>query len=107
MRAVSAAVILSGCTTGVQPTTCAPGATSCAGVRDARFCEYLAVQTEGDDCRANGIIESEPFWVVTPNRCTSTTYVLENGDCRVLRYELLRDANHVERAAGAPMFVNR
>jgi hypothetical protein len=99
--------MLSGCTTSVRATTCTEGATSCAGVRDARFCEYVAIQTEGDDCKSNRIIDRQPFWVVTPTRCTSTTYALEDGDCRVIRYELVRDASRVERNADAPMFVGR
>jgi len=102
-----ATLIASGCTTLVQPTTCEPGATTCGGIHDARFCEHVATELEGRDCAALGLAPSGHFCVVTTTGCRETTYAVREQDCRVLRYETVRDAMQAECPPGAPTFVNR
>ena len=103
----STAALLLSCTTVVQPTTCTPGSTACAGIHDARFCENVALTTEGADCASSRIVDAKPFCVVTPAACIQTEYVLKGRDCKVVRYQTLRDSYREECAPGAPMFVSR
>jgi hypothetical protein len=98
---------VTGCVTYIEPTSCEPGATACAGIHDARFCEYLATQVEGSACARLGIVETRPFCVVSTGSCVETNYALKDQDCRVLRYEAVRDAMRAECPTGAPTFVKR
>src|SRR5580704_15892365 len=82
-----AAAALASCTTFVEPTSCAPGSSACAGIHDARFCDEVALSVEGAGCAALGVAETKHFCVVTPVACTETNYVVEYRDCRVLRYQ--------------------
>jgi hypothetical protein len=107
MLVSTGAALLLGCTTFVEPTTCADGSTGCAGIHDARFCENLALATDGADCETSRIVESKPFCVVTPTACTSTNYAVKGRDCRVLRYKILWDGARASCAPGTPMFVSR
>ena len=102
-----AMAVMTSCTTFIQPTTCEPGSTSCAGIHDARFCEYQVLAVEGAECASLGIAASKPFCVVTTTACTETNYAVKDHDCKVLRYETVRDAMRDECPSGAPMFVNR
>jgi hypothetical protein len=102
----SAAAVVPSRTTYVQPTLCDPGATACAGIHDARFCEYVAVSVEGADCGAIGLAQSKPFCVVT-TPCIDTNYAVKDRDCKVLRYQAVRDGMRAECAPGAPTFVTR
>jgi hypothetical protein len=106
MLAVGAAVLAPSCTTYVQPTTCDPGSTACGGIHDARFCEYVALSVEGPDCASFGLAESKPFCVVT-TRCLGTDYAVKDRDCRVRRYQTVRDSMRAECAPGTPTFVTR
>lgn len=103
---VGAVAVVAGCTTHIQPTTCEPGSTACGGIHDARFCEYVATVVEGADCGSLGIAESRPFCVVT-TRCNDTDYAVKDRDCRVLRYQAVRDGYRNECTPGTPMFVSR
>jgi len=85
--------------------TCTPGSTSCGGISDARFCEYVAVAVEGWECAGLGLVESKPFCVVRAGPCVDTNYAVR--DCTVLRYELLRDSGRDDCAPGTPTFINR
>jgi hypothetical protein len=112
LQRLAASVILStvalwSCTTFIEETTCERGKTACGGIHDARFCEYVAVAVEGADCTALGIVESKQFCVVTSTACIDTHYAVKNGDCRVVRYEKVRDSARAECSSGAPTFVNR
>jgi hypothetical protein len=98
---------MASCTTFVQPTTCTPGSTSCGGLSDARFCEYTALAVEGGDCPGLGIVASRTFCVVTTQACIDTSYAVKDRDCRVLRYERLRDSTRSACPPGTPTFVNR
>jgi len=104
---VAMIVALASCTTFVQPTTCKQGSTACGGISDARFCGYVAVAVEGADCAELGIIESKAFCVVTTSACIDTHYAVKNHDCRVLRYERVRDSARADCTPGAPTFINR
>jgi hypothetical protein len=95
-----------GCTTYVQPTTCDPGSTACGGVHDARFCEYVVVSLEGAECASLGLAESKHFCVVT-TQCIDTNYAVQDRDCKVLRYQTVRDSMRAECAPGTPTFVRR
>jgi hypothetical protein len=107
-RVIVMAAAMTTCTTFIQPTACEHGSTSCGGIHDARFCEYVAVAVEGADCAGLGIAPSTPFCVVTHgSACVDTNYAVRDRDCRVLRYEGIRDAMRAECPPGAPMFVNR
>ncbi len=106
--AVAAAILLPSCTTFVRPTTCKPGSTSCNGEPpDERFCEYVVLAAEGADCASLGMVVSRHFCVVRPGPCVDTTYAVTDHDCRVLRYETLRDSTHDDCPPGAPMFASR
>ena len=105
--ALVVAVVLAGCTTFAEPTTCVPGSTSCAGIADARFCQHVAVSVEGADCPDLGIAEAKPFCVVQSGACLNTTYAVEHRDCRILEYDQVRDSARAECPPGAPMFVSR
>jgi len=102
---ITAALLLPSCTTFVRPTTCTQGSTSCGGISDARFCEYVAVAVEGWECARLGLVESKPFCVVRAGPCVDTNYAVR--DCKVLRYEPLRDSARDDCPPGAPMFVSR
>ena len=67
----------------------------------------MAVSVDGADCGALGIVASKHFCVVTPSACTETDYVVRGRDCRVLRYESVRDRIHAECGPEVPMFVAR
>ena len=105
--ASAAAALLVSCTTFVEPTTCTDGATACAGIHDARFCENLALATDGPDCESSRIIETKPFCVVASSACIRTNYVVKGRKCRVLRYRILRDSDRADCAPDTPMFVSR
>jgi L-alanine-DL-glutamate epimerase-like enolase superfamily enzyme len=104
---IVAAAATTSCTTFIQPTTCEPGSTSCGGIHDARFCEYVATAVEGTACAAVGLAEARHFCVVTTTACVDTSYAVKDQDCRVLSYETLRDGMRADCPPGAPMFVNR
>jgi hypothetical protein len=95
------------CTTYVKPTSCTEGSTSCAGIHDARFCEYVAESTQGSDCAASHIGKDKPFCVVTNLRCTNTSYALKSGDCHVTEYRAVRDDDRDECGPNVPVFVSR
>ena len=106
MLALGAAVFVPSCTTYVQPATCERGSTACGGIHDARFCDYVAVSVEGADCASLGLAEAKHFCVVT-TRCVDTDYVVRDHDCKVVRYQKVRDSMRAECAPGAPTFVSR
>lgn len=95
------------CTTFVQPTTCEHGSTACGGIHDARFCERVAIDVEGADCDVLGLLKSKPFCVVQADSCVKTPYAVKGRDCKVLRYEAVRDSMRAECPSGAAMFVHR
>jgi hypothetical protein len=41
--ALAMAAVVTSCTTYIQPTTCKRDSTSCSGIHDARFCEYVGL----------------------------------------------------------------
>jgi hypothetical protein len=104
---VATAVALPCCTTFVEPTTCSQGASACGGIHDARFCENVAIAVEGADCTALNIVQSKPFCVVTTSACIDTHYAVKDRDCRVTRYQGVRDSAYSDCPPGAPMFINR
>ena len=104
---ILAAAVLSGCTTYVQPTSCTPGSSSCAGISDARFCEYTATSVEGQGCARVGLSASREFCVVKAGPCVDTTYAVKDSDCTVVEYESLRDGARASCPPGAPSFVSR
>ncbi len=103
--ATAVIALLPACTTFVRPTACPPGATACGGIEDARFCESTAISVEGADCAGLGIAPAKPFCVVTAGPCVATTYAVEGRDCRVARYERLRDSARDDCPLGAPIFI--
>jgi hypothetical protein len=110
LMVASAAIVVTvatGCTTYVQPTSCAQGSTTCGGVRDARFCEYEAEKTAGPDCASSGLAAGRRFYVVTSTECTDTRYAVMGKDCRVLAYRELRDGDRAEDESGVPVFDSR
>jgi hypothetical protein len=106
MLAIGAVAAVSGCTTYVHPTTCARGATACAGIHDARFCDYVAVSVQGTDCASLGVAETKHFCVAT-TKCIGTTYAFKDRDCRVVQSESVRDSARDECAPETPMFTTR
>jgi hypothetical protein len=104
---VALAAALSNCTTFVQATTCQLGSSSCGGVSDARFCEYVATALEGADCAGMALVVARPFCVVTVGACVDTSYAVRDHDCKVLQYASLRDDAWADCPPGAPMFVSR
>jgi hypothetical protein len=105
--AIAVAAVLPSCTTFVRPTVCEPRATTCGGIHDARFCHYVATAVEGTDCTALGIVERQPFCVVTSEACTDTTYEVKARDCKVVNYRLEKDSYRADCAPGTPIFINR
>jgi hypothetical protein len=116
--AIALAIMLASCTTLVEPTTCsqAPmhvrgkqqGTTACGDIHDARFCDYVATAVEGADCGSLRIVPSEHFCVVTRTSCVDTSYAVKGHDCKVARYEKVRNGAFAEECpAGAPFFINR
>jgi hypothetical protein len=105
--ALATATVLTSCTTTIHPTTCEPGSTSCGGIHDARFCEYVATAVQGAACASLGLVEARHFCVVTTAACMETTYAVKDQDCEVLQYEAVRDSTRAECPPGAPIFVNR
>jgi hypothetical protein len=104
--AVLAAAALASCTTYIKPTLCQPDATTCGGIHDARFCQYTAISVDGTDCPELGLVPSKPFCVVTSTACFDTSYAVQERNCRVLRYTVVRDSWHADCPPGTPMFVN-
>lgn len=104
---VLAAAGLMSCTTFIQPTTCERGSTKCGGSHDARFCEYVASAVEGAACDGVGLVQGKHFCVVTNQACLDTNYAVKDQDCKVVRYELVRDRMSANCPVDAPMFVNR
>jgi hypothetical protein len=102
-----AGVVLASCTTFVEPTTCQRNSTSCGGIDDARFCEYVADAVRGMDCAELGLAPSRPFCVVTFGSCIETSYAVKDRDCKVIRYETVRDSTRADCSPGTPMFVNQ
>jgi len=100
-------VLVGSCTVFVTPTTCERGSTSCAGIHDARFCEYVALSVEGADCAALGIAESRPFAIVSARACGATQYAVKDHDCRVLRQRPVLDGIRADSPLGTPMFVDQ
>lgn len=105
--AIAAAAAMTRCTTYIQPTTCERNSTSCSGIHDARFCQYVATAVEGTACASLGLVEAKPFCVVTTTGCIETNYAVKDQDCKVVRYESVRDSVRAECPSGAPTFVNR
>jgi hypothetical protein len=106
--ALGAGMVVVGCTTFVRPTTCTRGLTSCGGISDARFCDYVALVVEGADCPDLGVAPAKPFCVVTAGRaCIDTNYAVRDRHCKVLQYQSVSDGNRADCPPGAPMFVNR
>jgi hypothetical protein len=103
---IGAAAAAPSCTTYIHPTTCARGETACAGIHDARFCDYVAVSVEGADCASFGVAPSKHFCVAT-TKCLGTSYAVKDSDCRVLRSESVRDGARDECAPDTPMFTTR
>jgi hypothetical protein len=100
-------LLLSSCGGLIQPTTCELNSTTCAGIHDARFCDYVALAVEGRACAELGVGEAKHFCVVTATRCIDTNYSFSNRDCRVVRYEAVRDSARADCPSDAPMFVMR
>jgi hypothetical protein len=107
MLAVVAVVALPRCTTFVQPTSCKDRASSCGGIRDARFCDIVADEVEGADCEELGLLPSRHFCVVTRSACVHADYAVKGRDCRVHRYETVRSTWYADCPPGAPAFVSR
>ena len=107
MLAVVAVVALPRCTTFVQPTSCKNGASSCGGIRDARFCDIVADEVEGADCELLGVLPSHHFCVVTRSACVHADYAVKGRDCRVRRYEPVRSTWYADCPPGVPVFVSR
>ena len=107
LTAVALTVLASSCTTFVRPTTCERDASACGGIHDARFCDYAAVAVLGADCAGLGLGETKHFCVVTTSACVDTNYAVKDRDCRVLRYQILRDSGHMDCPSGAPTFASR
>ena len=105
--AILAVVALPSCTTFVQPTSCKDKATSCGGIRDARFCDIVAVEVEGADCEVLGLFRSHHFCVVTGSACVHADYAVKGRDCRVRRYESVRSTWYADCPPGSPVFVSR
>ncbi len=99
--------IFTSCTTYVQPTTCEANKSECGGIRDARFCAYIAVNVSGADCETLGLVASKPFCVVSPAGCMDTDYAVKGRDCKVVRYQGVRDSCRNDCAPGVPMFVSQ
>jgi len=104
---VASTAVLAACTTYVEPTSCTPGSTSCAGISDARFCEYVSTSVEGEGCGRVGLSASREFCVVKAGPCVDTTYALKDGDCTVVEYQRLRDDRRASCPSDAPSFVAR
>jgi len=104
---VASTAVLAACTTYVEPTSCTPGSSSCAGISDARFCEYVATAVEGDGCARVGLVASRQFCVGKAGPCVDTTYAVRDSDCTVVEYESLRDGARASCPPGAPSFVSR
>lgn len=104
---LASAITLSSCGGFVQPATCEPNSTTCGGIHDARFCDYVAVDVEGSACADLGIVAAKHFCVVTPMRCVEATYLFGDRDCRILRYESVRNSVRADCPSGAPTFVMR
>jgi hypothetical protein len=105
--AIVTVAVVTGCTSYIQPTTCESGSTSCSGIHDARFCEFVATGVEGTACAALGLVEAKPFCVVTTSACIETSYAVKDQDCKVLHYETVRNSTRAECPSGAPMFVSQ
>jgi hypothetical protein len=105
--ALVSAAVLAACTSYVEPASCTPGSSSCAGISDARFCEYVATAVEGGGCARVGLVTSRQFCVVKAGPCATTTYAVKDSDCTVVEYERLRDGAHASCPPGAPSFVSR
>ncbi len=108
-RQVFAWLLLAGgtsCTTYVHPASCESGATSCGGVTDARFCAYVAVETEGRDCARLGIVDATSFVVVKAGPCSALTrYQVDHADCRVVEVRAIRDSASADYPDGTPTFT--
>jgi hypothetical protein len=76
----------------------------CNKATDVKFCEYAAVAVEGKDCAKLGLVTPTHFCVVSPTRCTDTSYSFRGRDCRVTDYEALREEEG-ECSPGTPTFV--
>jgi len=122
---LATSLLASGCTTFLEPTTCPPAVltsppdpasarnhstqtTACGGIHDARFCDYIAREVAGADCAALGVVASKHFCVVTQGACVNTSYAVKGRDCRVVRYETVRDNAFAEECSpGSPFLLNR
>lgn len=100
------ALAFAACTTSVEPARCEPGSTQCAGIHDARFCDYVAIAVEGTGCAALGIAPSKQFCIAT-TACLDTSYVVAGRDCRVRLYHALSDNARYDCPPGVPTFVTR
>jgi hypothetical protein len=100
---LAAAAALSSCTTFMHPVTCSGGAFHCGPASDVRFCESVALVVEGTDCTTLGLAPHKRFCFVSRTQCVSTTYAVKDRDCRIVRYEPLKDWS--ECSEGTPTFA--
>jgi hypothetical protein len=96
------ALAVASCTTYLRPVECRGGPFKCNEPLDVAFCEYVATSVEGSDCARLGLADGKSFCVVTHDRCRSTRYALRDADCRVVRYEPVREFR--ECSPGTPTF---
>jgi hypothetical protein len=104
---IVSALSFSNCGGFVEPATCERDTTTCGGIHDARFCDYVALSVEGNACADLGIAEAKHFCVVNSARCIPASYSFGDRDCRVLRYQTVRDSWRADCPSGAPVFVMR
>lgn len=53
------------------------------------------------------LVEGKLFCFVTSQACIHTNHAVKDQDCKVVRYELVRDRMSADCPIDAPMFANR
>jgi hypothetical protein len=100
---VAVSMALASCTAPMVPTDCGRQAFRCGAVSDVKFCESVALDVEGSDCTSLGVEPSKPFCYATRARCVHADYAVKGRDCKVLRYQPVREWS--ECSLGTPTFI--